>query len=43
MDALAPVDFVFDFMMRTGRITDARLAAEFPEFVRRYGDCRRAA
>lgn len=43
MDTLAPVDFVFDFMMRTGRITDARLAAEFPEFVRRYGDCRHAA
>jgi len=43
IEALEPVDFVFDFMMRTGRITDARLAAEFPEFVRRYGGLRRAA
>jgi 2-polyprenyl-6-methoxyphenol hydroxylase-like FAD-dependent oxidoreductase len=43
MDALAPVDFVFDFMTRTGRITDARLEAEFPEFLKRYGNQRRAA
>jgi 2-polyprenyl-6-methoxyphenol hydroxylase-like FAD-dependent oxidoreductase len=43
MDTLAPVDFVFDFMMRTGRITDERLAAEFPEFLKRYGSRRSAS
>jgi 2-polyprenyl-6-methoxyphenol hydroxylase-like FAD-dependent oxidoreductase len=36
MDQLAPVDFVFDFMMRTGRVSRARLLAEFPEFMSRY-------
>jgi 2-polyprenyl-6-methoxyphenol hydroxylase-like FAD-dependent oxidoreductase len=43
MEALAPVDFVFDFMTRTGRITDARLAQEFPEFLKNYGSLRSAA
>jgi hypothetical protein len=37
MDALAPVDFVFDFLMRTGRISRQRLAAEYPAFMDRYG------
>ena len=36
MDALAPAPFVFDFMTRTGRISEARLRDEFPRFMRRY-------
>jgi 2-polyprenyl-6-methoxyphenol hydroxylase-like FAD-dependent oxidoreductase len=37
MDALAPVDFVFDFLMRTGRISRERLTAEYPLFMDRHG------
>lgn len=37
MDALGPVDFVFDFLMRTGRISRERLTAEYPLFMDRYG------
>lgn len=36
LDALGPEDFVFDFMTRTGRISEARLCAEFPRFMQRY-------
>jgi 2-polyprenyl-6-methoxyphenol hydroxylase-like FAD-dependent oxidoreductase len=40
MASLDSVDFVFDFMARTGRIDYERLAAEFPEFMRRYAPLR---
>jgi 2-polyprenyl-6-methoxyphenol hydroxylase-like FAD-dependent oxidoreductase len=36
MDKLDAVPFVFDFMMRTGRIDAARLYQEYPEFMNRY-------
>ncbi|WGM45922.1 Salicyloyl-CoA 5-hydroxylase [Brevundimonas sp. NIBR10] len=36
-DRLEPVPFVFDFMMRTGRIGLDRLRSEFPDFMERYG------
>ena len=42
MKMFGPVDFAFDFMMRTGRVTDERLAVEFPDFLRRYGPQRSA-
>jgi 2-polyprenyl-6-methoxyphenol hydroxylase-like FAD-dependent oxidoreductase len=42
MERLEPVDFVFDYMMRTGRITEDRLRAEFPNFMERYGPLRSA-
>jgi 2-polyprenyl-6-methoxyphenol hydroxylase-like FAD-dependent oxidoreductase len=37
MESLNAVDFVFDFMMRTGRIDEARLTAEYPDFMRIHG------
>jgi 2-polyprenyl-6-methoxyphenol hydroxylase-like FAD-dependent oxidoreductase len=43
MERLEPVDFVFDYMMRTGRITEERLRAEFPNFMERYGRLRTSA
>lgn len=36
LDALGPEAFVFDFMTRTGRISEQRLCAEFPRFMSRY-------
>ncbi|MGQ0698370.1 MAG: FAD-dependent monooxygenase [Panacagrimonas sp.] len=36
LDALGPEDFVFDFMTRTGRISESRLRGEFPRFMARY-------
>jgi 2-polyprenyl-6-methoxyphenol hydroxylase-like FAD-dependent oxidoreductase len=36
MDTLDPAILVFDFMMRTGRIDEQRLIAEYPEFMDRY-------
>jgi 2-polyprenyl-6-methoxyphenol hydroxylase-like FAD-dependent oxidoreductase len=39
MDALAPLDFAYDFMTRTGRMDDARLRKQHPEFMRRYESC----
>jgi 2-polyprenyl-6-methoxyphenol hydroxylase-like FAD-dependent oxidoreductase len=36
MDSLEPVPFVFDFLMRTGRLTNQRLNAEYPHFMARY-------
>ncbi len=36
VDQLKPVDFVFDFLMRTGRVDRARLSAEYPLFMERY-------
>jgi 2-polyprenyl-6-methoxyphenol hydroxylase-like FAD-dependent oxidoreductase len=34
--ALAPHDFVYSFLTRTGRMTDERLRSEAPQFMRRY-------
>jgi 2-polyprenyl-6-methoxyphenol hydroxylase-like FAD-dependent oxidoreductase len=39
MDALAPLDFSYDFMTRTGRMDDARLRRQHPQFMRRYESC----
>ncbi len=36
MEELEPVAFVFDFLTRTGRITEERLRADFPVFMSRY-------
>lgn len=36
MDALSPIEFVFDFMTRTGRVDTERLKSEYPEFMKRY-------
>lgn len=36
LDALTPADFVFDFMTRTGRISEQRLYLEFPRFMAQY-------
>lgn len=33
---LPPNDFVYSFLTRTGRMTDERLRAEMPQFMRRY-------
>ena len=35
--ALEPVEFVFDFLTRTGRVDRSRLEAEYPRFMARYG------
>lgn len=37
VDELNAVDFVFDFLMRTGRISKERLIDEYPSFMSRYG------
>lgn len=37
VDALDPIPFVFDFLTRTGRVDAARLNAEYPRFMKRYG------
>jgi 2-polyprenyl-6-methoxyphenol hydroxylase-like FAD-dependent oxidoreductase len=39
MEALAPMDFVYDFMTRTGRMDDARLREQHPQFMARYESC----
>jgi 2-polyprenyl-6-methoxyphenol hydroxylase-like FAD-dependent oxidoreductase len=39
MDALAPLDFTYDFMTRTGRMDDARLRKQHPQFMKRYESC----
>jgi hypothetical protein len=38
-----PVDFVYDFLTRTERIDDARLAEYAPSFFRMYTDAKRAS
>jgi hypothetical protein len=38
MDTLDAVPFVFDFLMRTGRLSNQRLNAEYPRFMARYAD-----
>ena len=37
LDELNAVDFVFDFLLRTGRISRERLIDEYPSFMNRYG------
>jgi 2-polyprenyl-6-methoxyphenol hydroxylase-like FAD-dependent oxidoreductase len=34
---LGPIEFVFDFLTRTGRVDRSRLEAEYPKFMARYG------
>ena len=36
LESLTPVGFVFDFLMRTGRISDERLRADHPQFMDSY-------
>jgi len=36
------LDFTYDFLMRTGRIDDQRLAVYAPDFYRQYEAYRRA-
>jgi 2-polyprenyl-6-methoxyphenol hydroxylase-like FAD-dependent oxidoreductase len=36
LETLEPATLVFDFMMRTGRIDEARLIAEYPTFMAKY-------
>ena len=38
LDGINPVALVFDFMTRTGRVDRARLEAEYPYFMKKYGD-----
>ncbi|MES2415242.1 MAG: FAD-dependent monooxygenase [Pseudomonadota bacterium] len=40
VDALGAVPFIFDYLMRTGRVDDERLRAEYPEFMASYADRR---
>ena len=35
-DTLAPLEFTYDFMTRTGRMDDQRLRNEHPNFMARY-------
>jgi 2-polyprenyl-6-methoxyphenol hydroxylase-like FAD-dependent oxidoreductase len=39
---MPPYDFVYSFLTRTGRMTDERLRAEMPQFMRRYDSQHRA-
>jgi 2-polyprenyl-6-methoxyphenol hydroxylase-like FAD-dependent oxidoreductase len=36
VETLAPVPFAFDFLMRTGRVTEQRLREHYPAFMARY-------
>jgi 2-polyprenyl-6-methoxyphenol hydroxylase-like FAD-dependent oxidoreductase len=36
LDTLPPIEFLFDFLMRTGRISQERLMAEYPQFMAKY-------
>ena len=40
IDQYTPEDFVYNFMTRTGRVDDARLAAQFPELMARLNRTR---
>lgn len=36
IDDLSPAALVFDYMMRTGRVDEARLVSEYPQFMDRF-------
>jgi hypothetical protein len=36
--ALAPLDLVYDFMQRTGRVDEARLRRDSPAFMKRFAE-----
>jgi hypothetical protein len=36
LESLAPLEFVYDFMTRTGRMDNERLRREHPQFMARY-------
>jgi 2-polyprenyl-6-methoxyphenol hydroxylase-like FAD-dependent oxidoreductase len=38
VETLTPIEFLFDFFMRTGRISHERLLAQYPHFMARYGE-----
>jgi 2-polyprenyl-6-methoxyphenol hydroxylase-like FAD-dependent oxidoreductase len=37
VETLSPIEFLFDFFMRTGRISYERLLAQYPIFMQKYG------
>ena len=43
LEGLTPLDFVYDFMMRTGRMGDDRLRNEHPKFMMQYEQQRRGS
>lgn len=43
IDGLDPVDFVFDFMTRTGRMSEERLWREHPRFLAKYANARQVS
>lgn len=36
LESMEPIEFVFDFLTRTGRVDEARLRAEYPRFMEKY-------
>jgi 2-polyprenyl-6-methoxyphenol hydroxylase-like FAD-dependent oxidoreductase len=37
VDSLSPIQFLFDFFMRTGRVSCERLLLQYPVFMAKYG------
>jgi 2-polyprenyl-6-methoxyphenol hydroxylase-like FAD-dependent oxidoreductase len=38
LDSMTPIEFVFDYITRTGRVDETRLKAEYPYFMAKYAD-----
>lgn len=38
LDKLSPIELVFDFITRTGRVNGERLRAEYPRFMQKYAN-----